>query len=90
MVCPDAGGPRKIYLDPSPESTHLQLRDDRVRVEDADNTVVPDIKSVDSLLASGGSSSPTPCERLLEEFPTYMWDEKAPTWMSQDLSLIHI
>jgi len=68
--------PNYIMVDPSAASFKTQLRKDEFsHVRDADNAVVDGVRTVSSALSSGRLKILKRCERLIEEFPGYVWDE---------------
>lgn len=72
------GAPRSHEIDPSAASFKEQLRRDGVRsIRDADNEVIDGIRTVASALTGGRLLIHESCEKLIEEFGTYVWDQKA-------------
>lgn len=69
--------PRFIYTDPAAASFREELRRRGVITHKADNSVVPGVQTVDSLLVSGGLMVAEQCEHLIRELPAYRWDAKA-------------
>lgn len=69
---------RKIYLDPSAESFHVQLRQDGFHgIRHADNAVLDGIRTVGSMLMSGEYAIGTKCKHYIEEMYGYVWDSNA-------------
>jgi PBSX family phage terminase large subunit len=70
--------PAWIAVDPSAASFKLQMfRDGHNNVVDANNSVIDGIRMVSSLLATDKLIIHSSCKGLLDEFPTYSWDDKA-------------
>jgi PBSX family phage terminase large subunit len=67
-----------IAIDPSAASFRQQLFYDGLsNVMDADNDVVPGLRSIQTLLASGRLLVSDRCAGWIEEAPGYAWDPKA-------------
>jgi len=67
-----------LILDPAAAAFKVQLFHDRVHnVTDADNSVVYGISTVASLLGTGQLKVSDRCKHLIEEIPSYVWDDKA-------------
>lgn len=70
--------PEWIFVDPSAASFMTQLWADGVPgVAPADNDVKDGIRSVSTAFGGGLLSIHRSCRGLLEELPSYVWDEKA-------------
>lgn len=70
--------PEWIAVDPAAASLKLQLFADGFgNVMDADNAVLPGIRTVSSLLATDALIVSDACRCLIEEVPGYAWDPKA-------------
>lgn len=70
--------PEWLFVDPSAASFMTQLWSDGVSgVAKADNDVKDGIRSVSVALGAGLVSVHRSCAGLLEELPTYAWDDKA-------------
>ncbi|MBF8186334.1 PBSX family phage terminase large subunit [Nonomuraea sp. K274] len=69
--------PRYTVVDPSAASFRIQLHGDGVRSVLGENTVLPGIRTVASLLATRRLFVHESCTALINEFPGYSWDEKA-------------
>ncbi|WP_440902727.1 PBSX family phage terminase large subunit [Actinosynnema sp.] len=66
------------YVDPAAADFQLQLYRDRVtNVANANNEVLPGIRTVASLLGRDRLRVHPSCTGLIEEFPGYSWDEQA-------------
>jgi PBSX family phage terminase large subunit len=74
-------GPRRpewVCVDPSAEVLEVQMYyDGWTNLMHADNAVLDGIRLVASLLATDQLVVHRSCEALIEEFPSYAWDEKA-------------
>lgn len=66
-----------VIIDPSAASFIAELRSRGVYVIQADNDVPDGIRKTASLLQRGKIQVCTICERILDEFGTYIWDERA-------------
>lgn len=69
--------PEVIAVDPSALNFIRQLHRDKLRVASADNSVMPGIHEVASLLAGGKLLIHKSCVNLIEQLQSYAWDEKA-------------
>lgn len=70
--------PEFVYVDPAAASFKLQLKNDRVgRTRNATNEVLDGIRLMASVLSTGQLRVSDRCSRLLDEFPGYVWDERA-------------
>lgn len=69
--------PIAIYADPAAASFHQELRYRGVPTAKAKNAVVDGIRTVDSLLVSGKLKIHASCPQLIDEIPSYRWDDKA-------------
>ncbi|MGH3926928.1 MAG: Hint domain-containing protein, partial [Pseudonocardiaceae bacterium] len=70
--------PHWVAVDPSAASFKVQLYHDQMpNVVDADNAVADGIRLVSSLLATDQLVIHESCRGLLDEIPSYSWDEKA-------------
>lgn len=70
--------PEWTYLDPSAASFSMQLFEDgHPRVDKADNHVIDGIRTVASLLDNGQLRISSSCTTLIDEFPSYRWDDTA-------------
>lgn len=66
-----------VEIDPSAADFKVQLRRDGISgVRDADNALVPGIRTVSTALTEGTLKVLKSCERLRAEFPSYTWDPK--------------
>jgi len=73
-----ADRPDWVAVDPSAASFKIQLwRDGLSNVVDARNDVVDGIRLVSSLFATGRLVIHESCAGLLDEIPSYSWDDKA-------------
>ena len=69
---------RHLFVDPAAASFKLQLNADGLAgVYNAHNDVLPGIRTVASLFATGQLLIHDSCTHLLEELPGYVWDTKA-------------
>ena len=67
-----------LFVDPAAASLKLQLFADGFgNVADADNAVLPGIRTVASLLATDALVVSDVCQKLIAEVPGYSWDPKA-------------
>lgn len=69
--------PKAIYADPAAASFHQELRQRGLPVAKAKNAVVDGIRTVDSLLMGGQLLIHNTCTHLIDELPSYRWDDKA-------------
>lgn len=70
--------PQFLIVDPSAASFKLQALQDGWNVADGDNAVLDGIRLMSSLLAAGRLKfSRAGCPAVIEEFPSYSWDDKA-------------
>lgn len=70
--------PEWVYVDPAAKSFRTQLFEDGVgNVTAASNAVLPGIRLVQSLLATGQLQVSDACTHLIEQLPGYVWDPKA-------------
>lgn len=70
--------PRAIYVDPSAASFKLQLkRKGYNQVKDANNDVINGIRLVGTFLAGDRFFVDRSCQETINEFYSYIWDEKA-------------
>lgn len=70
--------PEWVVVDPAAAAFKVQLHHDGLRnLGDADNDVRFGISTVASLLGSGRLRVSERCTWLIEEFPSYVWDDKA-------------
>lgn len=78
---PGTGGvgvhPEWTVIDPSAASMWTQLHDDGLDPRKGDNSVADGIRLVSSLLAGGQLKIHASCTHLIDEMPSYSWDEKA-------------
>ena len=64
-------------IDPAAASLKLQLqKDGLLGLWDAANAVLPGIKTVSALLATGQLVITDRCKALIDEMPSYVWDDK--------------
>lgn len=71
-------GVETIYIDPSAASLKQELMRNGVHnIEDAVNDVLPGVRFMGQLLASGSLKICAGCSNLIKELQTYVWDEKA-------------
>lgn len=74
----DFGEPEWIRVDPAARDFREQLFYDGVQnVAKAFNAVVPGIRTVSSLFATGRLMISEECPMLIDEIPSYVWDPKA-------------
>lgn len=70
--------PAWLIVDPAAAAFKVQLATDKVgRLTDADNHVTYGISTVASVLGSGRLLISDRCQHLIEEIPSYSWDDKA-------------
>ncbi len=70
--------PKWVIVDPAAAGFKVQLMADSVgNVINADNHVTYGISTVASLLAAGNLIISDRCQHLIEEIPSYSWDDKA-------------
>lgn len=70
--------PEWVFVDPAAASFRLQLEEDgHDRVTRATNDVLDGIRTIASLLDNDQLVVSSTCENLIEELPTYRWDDKA-------------
>lgn len=66
-----------VVIDPSALSFRVVLKRLGYRVKEADNDVLLGIREVSTLISLGKLKVNKKCEKTLEEFGAYSWDEKA-------------
>lgn len=66
-----------VEVDPSAADFRKQLLEDGVRTREADNAVLPGVRTVAELTAEGRLKVHGSCTRLIRERGTYAWDRKA-------------
>jgi len=71
--------PRKIFVDPSAASFIIQLKKDGLitATEHTNNSVLDGIRTQARMLKLGEYSISPNCKHTVEEYGTYLWDEKA-------------
>lgn len=69
--------PEWVVVDPSAASFWTQLHTDGLDPRKGDNSVLDGIRLVSSMLAGGQLKVHESCEHLIDEIPSYSWDEKA-------------
>jgi PBSX family phage terminase large subunit len=69
--------PEKVVVDPSATAFRVQLHQDGLPSIIADNEVIPGIRTLSSLFATGLLDIHESCRDLLLEIPAYCWDDKA-------------
>lgn len=69
--------PHYIVVDPSAASFRAQLHQDGLSTVAANNEVLDGIRTVSSLMTAGKLKVSRDCPALLEELPSYAWDDKA-------------
>lgn len=69
--------PERIVVDPSATGFRVQLHNDGMPTVLADNSVLPGIRTLQSLLALDLLDIDPSCAELLLELPGYSWDDKA-------------
>ena len=69
--------PKVIYVDPSAASFQLELRKRGFTVKQADNDVENGIRSVSKFLSGGDLKICKKAKNLIDEFYSYVWDQKA-------------
>ncbi len=67
----------KIFIDPSAASFRAECAKHGLFTEDADNSVVPGIRRMSSLLNGEKLFVSQKCQNLRREFSSYVWDAKA-------------
>lgn len=68
--------PESVVVDPSAASFMQQLQRDGISPTPADNAVLDGIRTVLALMAAGKLKVHRSCKGLLDELPSYSWDEK--------------
>ena len=68
--------PESVVVDPSAASFIQQLQRDGISPTPADNAVLDGIRTVSALMAAGKLKVHRSCKGLLDELPSYSWDEK--------------
>lgn len=66
-----------IIVDPAAASFKVQLEEDGLETEDADNAVLDGIRETSSGLGNGEIKIDKGCDMLLEEISGYVWDSTA-------------
>jgi PBSX family phage terminase large subunit len=70
--------PQYLVIDPSAASFKVQAHQGGWNVVDGDNAVLDGIRLVSSLLSAGRLKfSRSGCPAVIDEFPSYSWDERA-------------
>lgn len=69
--------PHYAVVDPSAASFRVQLHHDGMPAASANNDVLDGIRTVSSLMTAGKLRVARSCTALLEELPSYSWDDKA-------------
>lgn len=69
--------PEKIIIDPSAASFIAELKKRGYRIRKANNDVLDGIRFVASLLNQEQIAIHASCEHTIQEFASYVWDEKA-------------
>lgn len=70
--------PSRWFVDPSAASFHVQMwRDGVLNVQNANNDVEQGLRLVGSLIANDRVRFHESCAGLLDEIPSYVWDDKA-------------
>ncbi|MEU0783534.1 PBSX family phage terminase large subunit [Streptomyces sp. NPDC006173] len=69
--------PQFITVDPSAASFSVQLRRDRLTPTPAKNDVLDGIRTVSSLFAQNNLRVLASCKELINEIPSYSWDDQA-------------
>lgn len=69
--------PEYLIIDPSAASFKVQCFQDGWNVTDGDNAVLDGIRLLASLLSAGRFKVSRACPALIEEIPSYAWDDKA-------------
>lgn len=69
--------PEYLVIDPSAASFKLQCFQDGWNVADGDNEVLDGIRLMSSLLSAGRLKVARSCPALIEEIPSYAWDDRA-------------
>jgi PBSX family phage terminase large subunit len=70
--------PRRIYIDPSATSFKVQCKREKIYgLRDANNEVLPGIRTQARMLKSGEYAIHERCKHTREEYGAYVWDEKA-------------
>lgn len=69
--------PEYVVVDPSAADFRAQLHYDGLTTHPGKNEVLPGIRTVTNLLASRRLYVHRSCEALIEEFPSYSWDDAA-------------
>lgn len=69
--------PDFVFIDPSAASFRVQLKNDGLHVQEAKNAVLDGIRIISSLFAMDKLKIHRSCVNLIEELPSYAWDEKA-------------
>lgn len=69
--------PEYIVIDPSAASFRTQLRFDGITSAAGDNSVLDGLRLISTLLAAGVLKIHRSCTGLLDEMPSYAWDDKA-------------
>lgn len=68
--------PESVVVDPSAASFMQQLQRDGISPTPADNAVLDGIRTVSALIAAGKLKVHRSCKGLIDELPSYSWDEK--------------
>lgn len=77
LFAPPKSVPGGIVIDPSALSFRVVLKRLGYRVKEANNDVLDGIHEVATLMSIGKLKVNRRCEKTLEEFGSYSWDEKA-------------
>ena len=65
-----------IYIDPSAASFKLECKRKSLPMRDADNSVLDGIRFQATMLANGQYTLHRRCKKTIEEYSSYVWDQK--------------
>jgi PBSX family phage terminase large subunit len=68
---------KRIYIDPSAKSLHLELARRGLPCKAAINDVLPGIQTVNKFIGGKNLLIHSSCKKLIEELQSYSWDPKA-------------
>lgn len=68
---------RMTYCDPSAASYIVETKRHRIPIVQANNDVLPGIRTVANLMLNGDLMVCSECENMIKEFSSYVWDDRS-------------